>query len=32
MENFSSFDYIDPKPEEDDSSPVRHIEVYPLYA
>lgn len=32
MEIFSSFDYIDPKPEEDDSSPVRHIEVYPLYA
>ena len=32
MECFSSFDYIDPKPEENDSEPTRHIEVYPLYA
>lgn len=32
MENFGSYDYTDPDPLENESSPVRHIEVYPLYA
>lgn len=32
MEPFGSFDYTDPEPREQDPSPVRHIELYPLYA
>lgn len=32
MENFGSYDYTDPAPLVNESSPVRHIEVYPLYA
>ena len=32
MENFGPYDYTDPAPLVSESSPVRHIEVYPLYA
>ena len=32
MENFGSYDYTDPDTLENETSPVRHIEVYPLYA
>lgn len=32
MENFSSYDYQDPEPNKEDTDPIRHIEIYPLYA
>lgn len=32
LENFASYDHTDPQPAPDDSSPIRHIDVYPLYA
>ncbi|MBR5907617.1 MAG: ATP-binding protein [Bacteroidales bacterium] len=32
LENFGAYDYIDPQPEKDDISSIRHIDVYPLYA
>lgn len=32
LENFAVYDYTDHSPASDDSSPVRHIEVHPLYA
>ena len=32
LENFASYDYTDPEPERDDTSPIRQIDVYPLYA
>jgi len=32
MENFGSFDYVDPVPDVNNSNQVRHIGVFPLYA
>lgn len=32
LENFGSFDYIDPTPDKNDTSNIRHVTIWPLYA
>ena len=32
LENFGAYEYMDPKPENNDSNPVRQIIIIPLYA
>ena len=32
LENFGAYDYTDPIPENNNLNPLRHIEIYPLYA